>query len=89
LPDTGGTVCLKGASVSAIQLFERLPEHPVIAMPLVTRLLETSRHTESKVIEMLIAAGIRAQLGKRKRDRLYRYQNYLQLLEQRFMERQQ
>lgn len=83
MPDTGGTVCLKGATASAIQLFERLPEPPVVAVPLVTGLLETSKHTAGKVIELLIAAGILAELGKRKRDRLYRYQHYLQLLEQR------
>ncbi len=70
-----------GATVKAIQLFERLPEHPVITMPLVTRLLETSKPTAGKAIELLIAAGILAEVGERKRDRLYRYQNYLQFLE--------
>ncbi len=70
-----------GATVTAIQLFERLPEHPAITMPLVTRLLETSKPTAGKAIELLIAAGILAEVGERKRDRLYRYQNYLQLLE--------
>jgi len=58
--------------VSAIQLFARLPEHPVGTMPLVTRLLETSKPTTGQSIELLIATGILAEVGKRKRDLLYR-----------------
>ncbi len=71
-----------GATVTATQLFEQLPEHPVITMPLVTRLLTTSKPTAGKAIELLITAGILAEVGERKRDRLYRYQNYLKQLEQ-------
>lgn len=70
-----------GATVTAIQLFEQLPEHPVITMPLVTRLLATTKPTAGKAIDLLIKAGILAEVGERKRDRLYRYQNYLQLLD--------
>ncbi len=50
-------------------------------MPLVTRLLETSKPTAGKSIELLIAAGILAEVGERKPDRPYRYENYLKLLE--------
>ncbi|MEZ5598627.1 MAG: Fic family protein [Pseudomonadales bacterium] len=70
-----------GATVTAIQLFELLPAHPVVTMPLVTRLLATSKPTAGKAIELLITAGILAEVGERKRDRLYRYQNYLNLLD--------
>ena len=70
-----------GATVTAIQLFEKLPEHPVITMPLVTRLLSTSKPTAGKAIEVLIKAGILVEIGERKRDRLYRYEAYLQLLQ--------
>ncbi len=70
-----------GVTVTAIQLFERLPDHPVVTMPLVTRVLATSKPTASKAIELLITAGILAEIGERKRDRLYRYQNYLKLLD--------
>ena len=70
-----------GATVSAIQLFELLPEHPVITMPLVTRLLPTSKPTAGKAIDVLIRAGILGEVGERKRDRLYRYARYLQLLD--------
>jgi Fic family protein len=70
-----------GVTVTAIQLFEQLPEHPVITMPLVTRLLSTSKPTAGKAIEVLIRAGILAELGARKRDRMYRYGSYLNLLD--------
>lgn len=70
-----------GATVSAIQLFEMLPEHPVITMPLVTRLLPTSKPTAGKAIDLLIRAGVLCEVGERKRDRLYRYERYLQILD--------
>jgi len=67
-------------TVSAIRLFELLPEHPVISMPLVTELLTTSKPTAGKTIELLQHAGIIVEVGERKRDRLYSYQPYLDLL---------
>jgi len=70
-----------GATVTAIQLFELLPEHPVITMPLVTRLLSITKPTAGKAIEVLTQAGILSEVGARKRDRLYRYDKYLQLLD--------
>jgi len=70
-----------GATVTAIQLFEQLPEHPVITMPLVTRLLSTTKPTAGKAIDVLIRADILAEVGERKRDRLYRYDGYLQVLD--------
>ncbi len=70
-----------GATITAIQLFEQLPEHPVVTMPLVTRLVSTSKPTAGKAIDVLIKAGILAEVGDRKRDRLYRYDGYLRLLD--------
>lgn len=72
---------LPGATVSAIQLFEQLPEHPVVTMPLVVRLLATTKPTAGKAIELLQSAGILTEIGERKRDRLYRYEHYLKILE--------
>ncbi|MGB5640235.1 MAG: Fic family protein, partial [Sedimenticolaceae bacterium] len=70
-----------GATVTAIQLFELLPEHPIVTMPSVTRLLLISKPTAGKAIDVLIKAGILAEVGERKRDRLYRYKGYLGLLD--------
>jgi len=64
-----------------MQLFEHPPEHRAVTMPLVTRLLATSKLTAGEAIALLIAAGILVKVGERKRDRIDRYRNYLQLLE--------
>ena len=37
--------------------------------------------TAGKVIDVLIKAGILAEVGERKRDRLYRYEGYLRVLD--------
>jgi Fic family protein len=50
-------------------------------MPLVTQLLSTSKPTAGKAIDVLIKAGILAEVGERRRDRLYRYGDYLRLLD--------
>lgn len=73
-------LALDSVTVSAIQLFELLPKHPVVSMPLVTRLLNTTKPTAGKSIELLQRAGIVTEIGERKRDRLYSYQLYLNLL---------
>ena len=67
-------------TVSAIQLFEALPKHPVISMPLVTQLLETTKPTAGKAIDTLQQAGILNEVGQRKRDRLYSYSKYIDIL---------
>ena len=50
-------------------------------MPSVTRLLSISKPTAGKAIEVLIKAGILGEVGERKRDRLFRYEGYLQVLD--------
>lgn len=67
-------------TVSAIQLFELLPEHPVISTRVVTRLLETTKPTAGKAIELLENAGILSEIGKQKRDRIFSYMAYVRLL---------
>lgn len=67
-------------TVSAIQLFELLPNHPVVSMPLVTQLLETSKPTAGKAIDALQQVGILSEVGRRKRDRLYSYSKYIDIL---------
>ena len=71
----------KSVTVTAIQLFETLPEHPVISMPLVTRLLSTSKPTAGKAINLLVEQGILKEIGDRKRDRIYKYDKYVRILE--------
>ena len=68
------------ATISALQLFELLPSHPVVSMPLVTELLDTTKPTATKAINVLKDAGVLADLGDRKRDRLYHYKGYMDSL---------
>lgn len=68
------------ATVSALQLFELLPSHPVVSMPLVTELLGTTKPTATKAINVLKDVGVLADLGERKRDRVYHYRGYLNAL---------
>jgi len=67
-------------TVPAIQLFELLPENPVVSMPAVKRFLRTTKPTAGKAIEVLQRAGILCEIGKRKRNRIYIYRAYLDLL---------
>lgn len=67
-------------TVSAIRLFELLPANPVLTMPVATDLLETTKPTASKAIEVLKNAGILEQIDDRKRDRLYKYGSYIDLI---------
>ncbi len=69
------------ATLTALQLFEQLPQHPVVTTRLVTRLLSTTRPTAGKAINVLVHAGLLVETGARKRDRLYRYESYLQKLQ--------
>jgi Fic family protein len=68
------------ATLSALRLVELIPSHPIITLSLGTELLEVSRPTALKAIEALQAAGILRETTGRRRDRVYAYHNYLQVL---------
>ncbi|MEM7476698.1 MAG: Fic family protein [Planctomycetota bacterium] len=78
--DRNTLLATDSVTVSAIQLFEILPKTPVVSMPVVTKLLDTTKPTASKAIELLQQVGILAEVGERKRDRLYAYRSYVTLL---------
>ena len=67
-------------TVPAIQLFDLLPENPVVSMPVVRRLLRTTKPTAGKATKILQRAGILSEIDKRKRDRIYGYRAYLEVL---------
>ncbi len=69
-----------GVTITAMRLFEHLPDHPVITMPQVTRLLDVTKPTAGKAINALQRTGILLELGARKRDRLYSYAPYIEVL---------
>lgn len=68
------------ATVAAIRLVDLLPSHPVVTLPLVMDLLDTSKPTAARTIEFLQSAGILHETTGKRRDRVYAYHHYLQVL---------
>ena len=69
-----------GATIPAIRLLEQLPANPIVTLPRVIGLLDTTKPTASKAISALREAGILHETTGRKRDRVYAYQDYLRVL---------
>ena len=70
----------KGTSIAALRLFELLPRHPVLNVAFVMKLLETTKPTAGRAIELLVNAGAIIETSGRKRDRSFAYQAYLDRL---------
>ncbi len=68
-------------TVAALRLFELLPERPVVSMPVVRRLLKTTKPTAGKAIEILQRVEILIEIGKRKRNRVYAYKKHVRHLD--------
>jgi Fic family protein len=70
----------KAATLSAVRLFELLPDHPMVTLQSAVALLGTSAPTTGKAIDVLCRMGILHEVTGRKRDRVYAYQAYLDVL---------
>jgi len=68
------------ATVTAIRLYDLLPEHPIVTLNTATDLLEASKPTAAKAIEVLGEAGVLREITGRRRDRAYAYDAYLKVL---------
>jgi Fic family protein len=68
------------ATVTALRLFEILPSNPMVTSAAVTRLLDTTMPTAAKAIDSLVAAGVLEESTGKRRDRVYRFRAYLELL---------
>jgi Fic family protein len=69
-----------GMSVAALRLFELMPRHPVMTVASAMKLVETTKPTAGRAIEMLAAAGVLVETTGKKRDRSFAYQAYLDRL---------
>jgi Fic family protein len=78
--DRDRVLTAKGSSLTAARLLEILPRHPVVTIPGVVKMLETTKPTATKSIELLETLGILRETTGRKRDRTYRYAAYLEHL---------
>ncbi|MFI5301602.1 MAG: Fic family protein, partial [Polyangiales bacterium] len=69
-----------GMSVVALRLFEVLPRHPVVTVASAMKLVETTKPTAGKAIDLLVHAGVLTETTGRKRDRSFVYHQYLERL---------
>lgn len=70
----------KGSSLTAVRLLDMLPRHPVVTIPRLVEMLETTKPTAAKSVALLESLGILQETTGRKRDRTYRYAGYLDRL---------
>ncbi|MCK4283956.1 MAG: helix-turn-helix transcriptional regulator [Candidatus Brocadiae bacterium] len=68
------------ASVTAIRLFDLLPEHRIVTLSNAAELLKASKPTASKAIDALTSAGVLGEITGRRRDRVFAYRAYLDVL---------
>ena len=69
-----------GASVIAVRLLEQLPVHPVVTIPSIVKLLETTKPTAGKAVQLLESIGVLAETSGKRRDRSFAYKAYLEKL---------
>lgn len=71
---------LKSVSVSAIRLFEILPEQPLVTAQKAIEMIGGTKPTINKAIDALVEAEILEEITGKQRDRIYAYRNYLNVL---------
>jgi Fic family protein len=78
--DRARLVTHDAVTVPAIRLLDLLPSAPVVSLPLAIKLLDVSKPTAIKAIAALESAGILKETSGKRRDRVYAYQKYLDVL---------
>lgn len=71
---------LKSVNVSAIRLFELLPEQPMVTAQKAIEMIGGTKPTINKAIDALVEAKILEEITGKQRDRIYAYRNYLNVL---------
>ena len=67
-------------SVVALRLFELLPRHPVVTVASAMKLVDSTKPTVGKAIDLLVRAGVLTETTGKKRDRSFVYHQYLEQL---------
>ena len=78
--DRAKLLAQEGTSIVALRLFELLPRHPVVTVASFMNLVETTKPTAGRAIELLLKAHVLVETTGRKRDRSFVYQAYLDRL---------
>ena len=80
--DRDKIINLSQSTITAVKLFELIPEHPAITVAQAAQLLATTRQTAHSTIEILQQAGILYEITGRKRSRIFCYTAYVDLLKE-------
>lgn len=67
-------------TMNAVRLFESLPDHPMVTLPTAAKLMDASPPTAGKAIGLLCRMNILREVTGKRRDRVYAYQSYLDVL---------
>lgn len=78
--DRARLIAHDSVTVPAVRLLDLLPSSPVVTLPLAIELLGVSKPTAIKAIEALEETGILKETSGKRRDRVYAYQKYLNVL---------
>ena len=78
--DRSRALAVPRSSIMSARLFELLPSHPVLSVARTMELLDTTRPTAARAVDRLLEAGVLAETSQRKRDQVFAYQAYLDIL---------
>ena len=78
--DRARLIAHDSVTVPAVRLLDLLPSSPVVTLPLAIELLGVSKPTVIKAIEAIEETGILKETSGKRRDRVYAYQKYLDVL---------
>ena len=78
--DRARVLSAPNASVMAVRLLDQLPRHPIVTIPALVKLLQTTKPTASKAVGVLEEIGILRETTGRRRDRTFGYAAYLDRL---------
>ncbi len=78
--DRSRVLSAPNASVMAARLLDQLPRHPISTIPMLVELLDTTKPTAGKAVNVLEQLGILKETTGRRRDRTFSYVSYLDRL---------
>ena len=70
----------KAATLPSVRLFDHLTRHPMLTPRTAMELLETTKPTTGKAMDALVQTGILEEITGRKRNRVFAYRAYLDIL---------
>jgi len=70
----------KAATVPTVRLFDHLTRHPMLTSKTARKLLESTKPTTGKALDALVQAGVLEEITGKKRDRVFAYRAYLDIL---------